>query len=213
MQEHWDRHKLPLLLSSLGGQDDGQVSRLTKQHAKNLREYLCGLLSDHVRVVQDPTRSEFIGVVPKDVEVPENAFEKLIKQSQNQSVDAPRRFRPAFWAAFRKPLDESKSRYLSIHDPILFQDSSEGEEPHGFIKIPRIFIVGPSADTTDVQKSAQDWLDENKLDSAPFLSTESRQSTRPLDLLDRLLNALDPSELERITMPLDVVLKLRRQSP
>ena len=73
--------------------------------------------------------------------------------------------------------------------------------------------VVPSADAPQVQREIDEWLTANDLDSAQFVVNRSaRQESLPSDdLLGRLLAALEPDQLKRITMPLDIVDKLRRQ--
>ena len=214
VQNCWEEHHKPLLLSRLGNRDRGEIARLVRQHSSNLRSYLHSQLAHSIRVVQHSTRSELVGAVPSHAELDatdddDTALEKTL----NESIDSATRYHPAFWAAFRIPLDESTNRYMSTRKPINFHDSP-GARPDGFIRITSNYVAGPDADNTDVQKKVQEWLDDNKLQPTPYLSTvRSSGSEQPGDLLDRLLHALDPSDLKRITMPLDIVLKLRRQSP
>ena len=214
VQNCWDEHHKPLLLSRLGNRDHGEIARLVRQHSSNLRSFLHDQLADNVKVVQHSIRPELIGAVPSHAELDaadevDSALEKIV----NESIGTEARFHPAFWAAFRIPLDASNNRYMSTRTPIRFHDSP-GAPPDGFVQIASNYVVGSDAEYADVQQKVQEWLDDNKLQPTLYLSTvRPPGSERSTDLLDRLLHALDPSELKRITMPLDVVLKLRRQAP
>ena len=210
--EYWETNRVPLLLSRLGLQDDGEISKLTRQYSSSLREYLERHLSDQVRVVQHQSKSQLVGAIPMEVDLDEGGADTVLEKTQNKTANTVLRFHPAFWAAFRKPLDKSKSRFMSDHVPVRFMDSASLQTPHGFVEVEREYIVGPDADFFRVQQTAQDWLDHSGIEPSIYLSS-GKSTEQPRDLLDRLLDTLETSELERVTMPLDVVSKLRRQSP
>ncbi len=211
--EYWETNRVPLLLSRLGLQDDGEISKLTRQYSSSLREYLERHLSDQVRVVQHQSKSQLVGAIPMGVDLlEEGGGDILLEKTQSKTANTVLRFHPAFWAAFRKPIDKCESRFISIHEPVRFRDSASAEKPDGFVEIQREYIVGPEADSNHVQQAAQDWLDRSGIESRIYLSS-GKSTEQPRDLLDRLLDTLETSELERVTMPLDVVSKLRRQSP
>ena len=201
---------MPLLLSRLGGEDGGEIGRLAKQEAGSLGAYLRHRLDARVRVIHHSAKPTVAGAIPADVPAGANAdFDRPLGQSSG----AGPRFQSAFWAAFRVPLDESRGRYMSIQAPLRFVDVSPEERPDGFLEVAREYIVGPDAEATEVQQRAQDWLAVNGLDQDPFLSKNKADVARlpSDDLLGRLLLALEPDELKRISMPLDVVRKLRHQ--
>ena len=215
VQEHWRKHGIPLLLSLLGSEEGGEIGRLAKQEAGGLGAYLRHRLTDRVRVVNHSTKPAVAGAIPVDAEVDANAgFDRLLEKTHSRAAGANPRFHSAFWAAFRKPLDESKGRYTSIRAPFRFVDVSSEERPDGFREIAREYVVGPDAEAMEVQQKAQDWLAENGLDPDRFLwKNKADVAHLPSDdLLGRLLLSLEPDELKRISMPLDVVSKLRRQS-
>ncbi len=214
VQEHWEKHGMPLLLSLLGSEEGGEIGRLAKQEAGGLGAYLRHRLTARVRVIHDSTNT-VAGAIPVDAEVDANAgFDRLLEKTHSRSSGASPRFHAAFWAAFRKPLDESKGRYTSIRAPFRFVDVSSEERPDGFREIAREYVVGPDAEAMEVQQKAQDWLAANGLDPDRFLWKNKADVARlpSDDLLGRLLLSLEPDELKRISMPLDVVSKLRRQS-
>ena len=211
----WEEHRIPLLLSRLGGEDDGLIGRLAKQEAGSLGAYLRRRLAARVRVIHHSAKPTVVGAIPADAEIPENAdFDMLLDQTQGRAVEAAPRYHPALWSAFRKPLDESSRRYMSVQPPPRFQDALPEDRPDGFVEITREYIVGLDVEERKVHQRIQDWLAANGLDPESFsLKNKATVSRLPSDdLLGRLLLALEPDELKRISMPLDVVLKLRRQS-
>ena len=209
----WDHQKVPALLSWLGNQNGAELSRVTRERGMTAKQYLIASLSDQVRVIQHQTKKELVGVLPIAVDVSsEGGADNLLERTRKSETATIPRFHPAFWAAFRKPLEESKRRYLTDTEPVRFRDVSFDDERLG-IEIGGEYIVGIDADPSQVQQKIQAWCENSEVDAKIYLMTNQVGSEEPRDLLDRLLDSLESSELERVTMPLDVILKLRRQSP
>ena len=216
VREYWEEHRMPLLLSQLGGQDGGSIAKQAKQRTGSLAKYLRTQTANHVRVIQHSTNYTVVGAIPLDVapNANQDSIDELLERTQHREVRTTPRFHSAFWTAFRKPLDQPMRRFISLQAPIRFQDLASEEEPHGFIEIERQYVVGFDAEETEVHKTAQDWLSDNKVEEALFLWKAETKTTHlpPDDLLGRLLLALEPDELRRISMPLDIVSKLRSES-
>lgn len=214
-QQEWNDHGAPLLLARLGACDNGDIARLAKEQSNNLEAYLRRHLINRVQVVRHRARHQLVGVLPLDVDVDSNGgADALLERTQSTSKDAIRRYHPAFWAAFRKPLDESKRRYVSVREPIRFFDSSEADPPDDHYEIAGEYIAGPDVDPDQVQEKVQRWLtDKGILHLVYSMMSRPRPEYRNEDLLDRLLHSLKPEDLKRISMPLDVINKLRRQRP
>ena len=217
VDRHWNDHGIPLLLSQLGNRDSGDIARRAREEAGGLAAYLRSRLSDRVRVVQHSSKPVVVGAIPAYVDEDSvTSFDALLSRTQSGSSKAAPRFHPAFWSAFRKPLEETKRRYIGIRAPLHFVDTTPDERPEDVIEVEREHIVGPGAEIADVVRQAQAWLTANKnyVEPALFLSQE-RSGTAHLpadDLLGRLLLALDPEDLKRISLPLDIVSKLRRKA-
>ena len=213
VRQWWDEHSMPILLSRLGGEYNGGIAREAKEHAGGLGAYLRQRLADHVRVVQHSTKPPLIGAIPSDVDTGgiEN-FDALLNQTRGHAMQTARRFHPAFWAGFRKPLHESSRRYMSVHAPVHFRDVSHDDQPDGFIEIQSEYVVGPDSEATEVQQTIETWLADNGLEPTSFLMIRTADTAQlpPHDLLGRLLLALDQDDLKRLSMPLDIVNKLRR---
>ncbi len=212
VRQYWNQHRVPLLLSRLGSQENGDIARMAKQRAGSLGAYLRRNLDDRIRVLQHSVRPPVIGAIPMDAEVGNDGIDALLDRTREQSTETTLRFHPAFWAAFRKPLDKSVRRYMSAQAPLHFRDTSPEERPDGFIEIECNYISGPDAKSEEVQQQVQQWLVANKIEVTPFL-WKGQAGVRHLpsgNLLDRLILALEPDDLRRISMPLDIVGKLRR---
>ena len=101
-------------------------------------------------------------------------------------------------------------RYVTDVEPIEFRDVSTRDEGFG-VEVGREYIVGPDSEPSEVQRKIQDWLEEHDVDSEIYLSNRHERLAESRDLLDLVLDSLEPNELKRVTMPLDVILKLRRR--
>ncbi len=204
---------MPLLLSRLGGERNGDIAREAKEQAGSLGAYLRYRLADRVRMVQHSTERALIGAIPSDADTGGSGdFDTLLDRTRGHTTQTARRFLPAFWAGFRKPLHESSRRYMRIQAPVHFRDDLGDNKPDGFIEIQSEHVVGPDAEDTEVQHEIEAWLANNGLNPTSFLVTRTTESAQlpSHDLLGRLLVALDADDLKRLSMPLDIVNKLRR---
>lgn len=213
VQQSWADHQVPLLLSRLGAQDGGEIARLAKQESFSLAGYLRDRLADDVRVIQHSSKPVVVGAVPADVDGEPGDFDAWLERTHGQSVGMPPRFHPAFWAAFRVPLDENKRRYMSLVPPLRFVDAYPEDRPEGdnYAEIEWEY-VDSDVEPSEVQQNVDDWLEANGLDAIPFLASNKPSGARSSsdDLLGRLLAVLDPEDQKRVSLPLDIVAKLRR---
>ena len=215
VEQHWQENQAPLLLSRLGSHGGGEIARQVRAQGKGLANYLRHQLTERVRVIQHSANPTITGVVPAGVasDTDEENDALLEKTRQGSSATASR-FHPAFWAAFRKPLDESNKRYMSVEAPIRFQESSEGSRPDGFLEVPKAYIATSDADDAQTSQNAEKWIADNNLRKDTYLAPAKSKldSGHPQNLLDRVLFSLEPGDLSRISMPLDVILRLRKQT-
>ena len=212
VQEFWDQHQTPLLLSKLGGQDGGEVANRAKLESGSLARYLGQELADRVRVIRHSSNAALIGAVPTAIQIAIHDIDAALEKTNRPSTRYLPRFSAAFWAAFRVPLEESKTRHLLMREPIRFQDSDSTDQPSDSIEITRDYIVGHDAEKEEVEQKIRDWLADNQLQQNDFLSNSNSVVTElpSDDLLGRLVVALEPSELRRMSVPMDIVSKLRR---
>jgi hypothetical protein len=118
-----------------------------------------------------------------------------------------------FWSAFVKTLEDGKRRWILESR---YTDQTGGDPPVGSLaEVLPSDIKNPGAEapvnTKEVTESIEKWSDRTGVPLARFLlhpglPSLQREHTRPKLLLD--LTALDRNDLERILIPLDIVLKL-----
>ena len=209
VEEHWHQHGAPMLLSRLGNADQGEVGRLAKGHSASLAAFIREHLAARVRIDSGTQNRLVMAAAPANVEQNLDVDGLLIRTGDPQ----PRRFHPAFWAAFRVPLAEDHRRFLSTRSPIRFEDVPPTSEPQRVdcVEIERRYIASAAGEVGEVQRRLTDWLDANSLDGQMYFAAKKAALHLPHDLLGRLLQSLDHDDLKRMTVPLDVIDKLRRQ--
>lgn len=209
----WDGEDRPLLLSRLGG--EGDIATRAKNEEGSLAAYLRRRLADRVKVVQHSTKPSVMAAIPTGVEIDSDGVDALLDRTDSRTTDTKRRFvHPALWAAFRAPLDETNERYVKLDAPIRFTDVAPENRPDDRVEIDRKYIADPSATQPQIYENIARWATEKNLNLDVFSSGKSAsgESLPTDDLLGRVLLALDADDLKKISMPLDVVKKLRRQS-
>ena len=116
VQQFWEDHERPLLLSQLGAYNNGQFAQHAKEVAGSLGTYLRHQLSDRVQVLQHSTKPTIIGAIPAGEHIPVDNPDELLNRTQTQSEKPSLRFRPAFWAAlfcFISPRTTEANRHYS----------------------------------------------------------------------------------------------------
>ena len=214
----WDENRRPMLLSSVGTTVGQRVAQEARTRAGSLRAYIRTYLNDRLAVIVHSKNATIVAAVPQSQVSVSQDWDALLAAGTRESRSAARRFNGAFWAAFRKPLDESSARYLTVESPIRFTDLPPGQGPTGAVEIARTYILGDDASDANVAERVRQWLQDHNLEESRFIHVPEergakRQRTLPADdLLGRLVLALDPEELDQITMSVALVAKLRREA-
>ena len=211
--------KKPVLLSELGAHNGGEVARKAKEISGGLSMYLAQNLTDDLIVIKHSKNPVVIGVVPRNAETEKiTDFDPVLEQRLSQPRDKNIQFRKSFWAAFRKKLEPEKRRYMEIEGYNRFQSlPSEADPPEGMIEIPREYIAAEDeVSDTDIYQNIEKWARATNFPLETFSlgglmslrRVKFSQLPKGATTLDRLLGALDPSDLKRIEMPLDIIQKL-----
>ena len=210
---HWDEHGCPLLLSQLGSADQGEIGKSAKELSTSLAEFIRNHAADRLRILSGSAHPLVMAAMPVDTER-EGDVDALLARTRQRSVTSGPRFHPAFWAAFRVPLEEGCRRFMTAVPPLRFEDVASTESMRvGFVEVERQYVANAGADAADVGQRIAEWLAANGLSRESYLAPKQPSDRLPPnDLLGRLLAALDPDDLRRMDIPLDIVAKLRRQS-
>ena len=215
VREHWDQLGKPMLLSQLGSRIPREESTRIKEQFGSLVSYIRRELSDDITVLQSKENPTIIGAIPANAVDDEFlGADILLSRSVHQPGATFPRFHPAFWAAFIKDLEPEAHRHVSVGPPPRFRDLGSDEEPEDTLEIARDYIVGTDDDVAAVHKSINKWIRANGLREETFLaeSTTIAEDLPSDDLLGRLVGSLTQDELKRMSIPLDIVSKLRRRA-
>ena len=170
-------------------------------------------MAGKLRIVEHSHKQPVVGVVPRTGDTDEIEDWDPLLENTRASLARPR-LQPAFWAAFRKPLEEGVERYVVLGDRgARFVDVSTEHRPAGGVNVPREAIVGLDASAEETHDRVEKWIDGNGLDVELFRDSARARDSRELpakDLLGKIIGVLDTEDLQRISMPLDVIAKLRR---
>lgn len=203
-----------MLLSTLGNLERGRISREAKRHSDSLREFLQQVVGDRVMVVQHSKNPTIVGVVATNEDtIAIQDWDQLLDKTGKKT--AQRRLHPALWAAFRKPIEDGMDRFVERGDPVRFVDVKSGVIHPNALPVDPKLIAGPEASPEVVYENAVAWLRENELETSKFETERVARNTTKLpsnDLLGKLILALEPRDLEKVSIPMDVVAKLRRQA-
>ena len=216
----WDAEKRPILLSTLGTQDGGDIARAAKEHAQSLSKYIGDELAAEILLVRHSTNPVVVGIVPQNPETKSiSEFDSILEiclspqDQQNRFV----RFHPIFWQAFRRPLLVGHKRYLTSGDKLKVEDIPEAEpQPEGAVEIEKEFLADSEGETSneDIYKNIELWADKHALQSAQFSFGAVARRFRDHRILDsgsllvRILESLDKDDLRRMNMPMDIIQKL-----
>ena len=209
---HWQKHRAPLLLSALGNVDGGRISREAKRLAESLRGFLDHEVGEQILVIQHSKRAPVLGVVPRNEDTKRiQDWDSLLETT---STNQPLRLHPALWAAFRKPVAGNMNRYILAGDSVRFVDVELGEDVPDGVPVDRALVSDPDEPPKAVYEKATAWLRDNHLDVSDFRAQAGSSASAKLpsnDLLGRLILALNSSDLQKLSIPMEIVAKLRRQ--
>ena len=216
VQEHWGKCSTPLLLSQLGSRISREDMEGIKHEHRNLVTYLRSRLADRLYVLQSRKNPAITAAMPADAKDDTIDDDTMLSGTLRRPETAFPRFHPAFWAAFVKELGPQTRRYVNIGPPPRFQELSGDTMPSDAdaTEVANEYVVGTDEDVAAVHSSIRRWLSDNHLDESHFLAeTESQHKQLPSDdLLGKLILALTSDDLKRMSIPMDIVSKLRRQS-
>ena len=217
VDEHWASTQSACYFSSIGV----HLSRTAPESRIVLANGLSDFLRQNpvVRVVQFPGVAQKIAAVPLSVALPEDV-KALFLSSKSTTANSNRNvYVQEFWDAFIHPIEGSvrsilidDANRITVHDGPMQHDSGVVYRIEPQDLTPNI----PTSSITDkviaTHSVIDTWLQKHSLDPAMFLRARVRRRYFPIDnKLVQLLNAIDglsSDDLARISLPLDILVKL-----
>ncbi|UFX45235.1 hypothetical protein HAP47_0000390 [Bradyrhizobium sp. 41S5] len=217
VQENWRERSQALLLSYLGMNLKNVFPESDKILGRSLRRYI--ETWPIVTMVVHPTQREKIGLIPLGVPVPSDVSSLFAEKKDS----APRVradhtiYRQDFWNLFLTQLNARKFVVVTGDQNFLIAESLPQNPVEGtsYEVIPDdVVVTAPNTPTYERAKLARDkidaWLLRNRLDKRIF-EAHRTPLRHPDEFVGNPLDAfssLDPVDQARISIPLDIVLKL-----
>lgn len=213
VEDFWSDKERPLLFSRLGSANNADVSRKVKKLGFTLGEFLSEEMSENILVGSHSEKSFLVGAFPKKIgSLEQKKLDRLLEENSSTSTSSNiPRFHKTYWAAFKVRLNDKERRYLSISDEPSFLDIDMGENPpEGTIEVERKFLTTPDTSSDhDIYNKLIEWakiynIEVDKL----ILGYYSKGKSNSESIMHSILEALDVTDLQRMSIPLDIVQKL-----
>jgi hypothetical protein len=210
VRERWDNHQVFFV---------AQVKPFLARQGFDVEEIVAGRQVRHfiekelpsVQQIQNEREPTNWGLVPADAEFEPPAAQYF----QSQARRGPRHDYPyqnALRTALTRPLAENCARWL-LFNPPRFTDLPNGStQPEG-VELPRR-LINPDASNEQLSRTTERFLADAGLDPADFKAGQPRSVSQPQrerSALHHLLTVLREEDLNRISMPLDIVRHLLDQ--
>lgn len=189
---------------------------------QKLADFIKSELAEKVKVVATPAGPLILAAAPADVDLsaeidPFGTSRSVSATASDEPAERDKRelLNRGVWFAFSHALETGKARVLRLEPDMEYEDYDVGgDKPEG-LDVPTELIV-PVGSVPRQQRNAniyeniRAWAAQNGVSFRQLLEAPAERSVRR-NALDVLLATLSDSELSRISMPLDVVAKLRRK--
>lgn len=217
VKSHWDNTGRATLLSSVGSiLADSRVWNAAETGI-GLRTYIDTFLKDRLRIERRPGRETIIGLFPPDAKLTEDleVYFSPVKRA------GPPAFKQGVWLAFRTEIPADHVRIVDVERglaqdrlaPVTQLGSNEFLVTRSDQPLPQYLGDGKATRLAIERWAASNQVAMSDLLVQPVTSgvpIETAPVPARRNLLELLLGALDHKDQQRITMPLDIVDRLRR---
>ena len=219
VNERWVSRQSAYLLSQLG-KDFPQELR-TMAHGSKLIDTVAEEFDGSLKLISKGEGNQKVwAIVPNNIDT-NPATQSIPTSTSNHAI----RFQPSVWAAFRIPVPDGHKRLLMQQGATYkFQDIPRDQPnlPGSLVEIYPEDIAQTNQATADVGEHIIHVLQQKNFPlekvtagrsapSAPLKSTFGARSTEHYSLLDAIVECLSPSEIRRVSLPLDILEKLKER--
>ncbi|MCE8005410.1 hypothetical protein [Aestuariivita sp.] len=186
----------------------------SEAHSIGVKDYLEIHASDFFQIVRptDDPKDVAWALAPKHLSRDE-VFKKYEeeKRSPTNSAEAPR-FHKAIWSAFHIPKQDQTERYLNLTGKPSFLNVESGNEaPEGWSHIPAQYLHSGNdqVDRDVTEKNLRRWFEDNQADIDKTVVIQRKEAQRgSQNDFFLAMSRLSERDLSRISVPLDLVVKL-----
>ncbi|MBF7015656.1 hypothetical protein QUC32_28700 (plasmid) [Novosphingobium resinovorum] len=215
VEEHWNKNQRAFLLSTLGSILKRQFGDTSALFPKGLKDFLREW--PVVALVQHPDVQEKTGLIPATVPIPDDISALFAKGHPHLSEPNRVSYVQAFWDAFHTPIEAP--RFVSIKTGGFFEivdgkpDANDVNYEITAADIAPTNFQQPMAEkVAATQEKISAWLARHSLDHSTFARKRSPRDNRIVssstDMLKQVFSKLSHHDQARISIPLDIVLKL-----
>lgn len=185
---------------------------------QRLADFIRTNLSDRLAILSLPADPKIVAAYPSGVDLgteidPLGSSAVRPALRATETVSRKERIKREVWFAFSHRLAPENGRVLRLSPIIEYVDyPRDGEPPIGY-QIDNDMIVPPGSMVTSdrnntIYSNIVNWATKNNIELSDIFERETeRRSNR--SVLDVLLTSIPESDLSRISMPLDIVNRLR----
>lgn len=174
-------------------------------------------LDGRIDLTATPGKPAEVRVVPKTAHV---AAPAAGAPAELIALEAPRQYSRAALIAFTRAIPPAHTRVLNLETPIYFEDVISGELQLKATQVPinEEFVLKmdpplPPAALKTLNERVDAWLAAQNVALEVLLQQKKRAPAAKThssgSLFDALVDSLSPTELRRVQLPLDVIVKLR----
>lgn len=218
VMREWEDNGKALLLARLGQALSRQGYDLRAWHkGKGLASAIEKKIGKDLQIIISPSDPLVSAALPKSVKLESDLnkyFAQPTERVSSLSVEKIR-FNQRLWTAFSRTLQNGKARYFFLDSRMNFSDVPVSEASDG-IRIPDEKIISGVSNKEERDKSVEQniisWLHENRINPSAVKAdaVEKKNKIEQTEsVFDSIVKSLDISDLRRINIPLDIVLKLQ----
>jgi hypothetical protein len=219
----WDDNQIATLVSHIGSKLVQEYDLKKDLEGLKLAEFIKKELHEELSFIDSPKDSMIKALVPADAKINEDTsayFPSSKFTSDSELVNFKRiDFDRSIWKAFSSPLQEGSSRHIRIEPSIIFEDNETPHaKPEHFIILKELIVPKDSMTKVDrdiqIQKNILKWVTDNSIDiekvKLPTLANRDKSSNFD-SVFSLLIKSLDDSDVKRVVIPLDIILKLQNK--
>jgi hypothetical protein len=217
VERHWEENQSAYYLSALGEKLKRDVPGSHELFVDGLADFL--RQQPVVNVVRHPNIPQKIGAIPLSVVIPQN-ISPLFREGREQNARQPKKvYVPEFWEAFKRPV-ANPPRLVSVEETggITVENGAAARRTSRSYEIlesdrPKISAQAPVGEKIAATYDAiTTWLKKHELNESDFtLSGPEGVGGQRSNFMQRLSEAFEDvpeADLARISIPLDIILKL-----
>lgn len=214
VDQHWRAYGLALLLSELGKSLGAQQTRYRETlGGQKLAVFIASHLSDEIQIFRLCLKKASVWVAPKCAKLSADASASFKPVGHRPQFNLPR-FDNSVWLAFRRPVKPHYIRYIRLEPAVKFRDvpacsSAEDDE----------FIITESDisakdDVAQIGAHILNWAHTHGINVERLKKPRSAPTLKPTianteeSVFSLMVTALSDAELAKLSLPLDIVVKL-----